>query len=62
MKNIIDKIKSIFDTIKSFRFRRWGEILVIPVVVFVLLRLVEDELLDRELGWKIVVVVLLVWG
>ena len=53
MKNIIDKIKSIFDTIKSFRFRRWGEILVIPVVVFVLMRLVEDELLNRELGWKI---------
>lgn len=62
MQNIIDKIKLIFDTIKSFRFRRWGEILVIPVFVFVLLQLVEDKLLDRELGWKIVVVVLLVWG
>ena len=55
-------IKLIFDTIKSFRFCRWAEILVIPVFVLVLLWLVEYKLIDGELGGTIVVVLLLVWG
>ena len=60
MENIIDKIKLIFDIIKSFRFRRGGEILVIPVFVLVLWW--YYKLIDREIGWKIGVVVLLGWG
>lgn len=62
MRIFIEKIKSVFDTIKSFRFCRWVEILAIPVFVLVLLWLVEYKFIDGELGWTIVVVVLLVWG